>query len=148
MKNNVVYFYKTMSQRLSFNEYFMNIAQQVKLRSPDIIKVGAIIVSNKNNTIISTGYNGAPRNCNDSIDWTDRSLVRSVVIHAEMNAILYAQSRFEDSTMYITMSPCSQCIKLIAAANIKKIYYCTEYKDFSTVKELCNYFNIELTQIE
>lgn len=134
-------------ERISFNEYFMGIAQQVKLRSPDITKVGAVIVSIKNNTIISSGYNGLPRNCNDNIDFSDRDLVHSLIIHAEMNAILYAQSRFEDSVMYITMSPCSQCIKLIAAANIKKIYYNTEYKDISKVKQLCKYFKIELIKM-
>jgi dCMP deaminase len=134
-------------ERISFNDYFMKIAHQVKLRSPDLTKVGAIIVSLKNNTITSTGYNGTPRGCNDNIDWNNRELVHSLVIHAEMNAILYAQSRFEDSVMYITLSPCSQCIKLIAAANIKKIYYNTEYKDISKVKTLCEYFNIELIKM-
>ena len=133
--------------RISFEDYFMNIAHQVKLRSPDITKVGAVIVSIKNNTIISSGYNGFPRNCNDNIDFSDRDLVHSLIIHAEMNAILYAQSRFEDSVMYITLSPCSQCIKLIAAANIKKIYYNTEYKDIFKVKELCEYFKIELIKM-
>lgn len=133
--------------RISFNDYFMKIAHQVKLRSPDITQVGAVIVSIKNNTITSTGYNGTPRHCNDDINWNNRELVRSIIIHAEMNAILYAQSRFEDSVMYITMSPCSQCIKLIAAANIKKIYYDIEYKDISTVIDLCKYFNIELIKM-
>ena len=137
-----------MKQRISWDSYFLNIADQVKLRSPDTHRqVGAVMVSIIDNHIISTGFNGLKKDSNDNINWDNRELVYSLVIHAEMNCILYAQSRFEDSLLYITTSPCTSCIKLIAAANIKKIIYKEEYKDIEHVKELCNYFNIELIKL-
>lgn len=130
---------------MNWNEYFINIAKMIALKSKDTKKqVGAILVSEKDNRILSTGYNGLPSNINDNIDWNDRNLVHSLIIHAEMNCILYASSRFENSILYSTLSPCKDCIKIIAAANIKKIIYLDEYKDLYISKNLCKKFNIEL----
>jgi dCMP deaminase len=134
--------------RPSWEEYFMNIAHQVKLRSPDTKrKVGAVMVSLKDKRIISCGYNGLVKGVDDNINWEDREFVHSVVIHAEANCILYASSKFENSVLYITTSPCSNCIKLIAAANIKKIYYNEPYRDIDLVKTLCKFVNIEIIKI-
>ena len=134
--------------RPSWEEYFMNIAHQVKLRSPDTKrKVGAVMVSLKDKRIISCGYNGLVKGGDDNINWEDREFVHSVVIHAEANCILYASSKFENSVLYITTSPCSNCIKLIAAANIKKIYYNEPYRDIDLVKTLCKFVNIEIIKI-
>jgi dCMP deaminase len=135
--------------RINWQDYFMNIAHQVKLRSPDTHRqVGAVMVSIKDRHIISTGFNGLKKGSNDDIDWDNRELVHSIVIHAETNCILYAQSRFEDSILYITTSPCMSCIKLIAAANIKSIIYDEPYKDIDQVEKLCIYFGIELNCIK
>lgn len=131
--------------RLSWTEYFLNLANQIKLRSPDTHRqVGAVMVSMNDNRIISTGYNGLPKGSDDNIDWDDRELVHSLIIHAEGNCILYAQSKFEDSIMYITTSPCKSCIKLIAAAKIKQVYYQEPYRDIQEVEKLCKLFKIEL----
>lgn len=130
---------------MNWNEYFMNIAKMVALKSKDIKRqVGAILVSQNDNRILSTGYNGLPSNIDDNIDWHNRNLVHSIIIHAEMNCILYASSKFENSILYSTLSPCKDCIKIIAAAKIKKIIYLDEYKDINISKELCKIFNIEL----
>ncbi len=130
---------------MNWNEYFINIAKIVSLKSKDIKRqVGAILVSDNSNRIISTGYNGLPPNINDQIDWNDRNLVHSLIIHAEMNCVLYASSKFENAILYSTLSPCKDCIKIIAAANIKKIIYLDEYKDLEISKKLCDIFKIEL----
>lgn len=130
---------------MNWNEYFINIAKIVSLKSKDIKRqVGAILVSQKDNRILSTGYNGLPSNINDNIDWNNRELVHSMIIHAEMNCILYASSKFENAILYSTLSPCKDCIKIIAAANIKKIIYLDKYKDLEISKNLCKKFNIEL----
>lgn len=134
-------------QRLDWDYYFINIAKEIKKRSPDPSRqVGAVLVS-KTNRILSTGYNGLPSGILDDIDWTDRDFVHSIVIHAETNAILYAESKFESSKMYITTSPCKDCIKLLAAAGIKKIFYREEYRDIEKVKTLCLFFDIVLVKI-
>lgn len=132
---------------MEWNDYFMNIAQVVKTKSKDTkVKVGAVLVSLKDHRIISTGYNGLPAGCNDDIDWKDREHVRSVIIHAEMNCLLYAQSKFDSSILYCTMSPCKDCIKILAASKIKKIIYCDEYRDIPEVKKICKIFDIEIIQ--
>ena len=129
---------------MNWDDYFMNIAYTISLKSKDKKKVGAILVSLNDNRIISTGYNGLPAGINDNIDWTNRELVHSMIIHAEMNCIIYSNNKFENAVLYCTLSPCKDCIKIIAAACIKKVIYHIEYKDFNIVKNLANVFNIEL----
>lgn len=132
--------------RIGFDDYFLSIANQVKLRSPDITQVGAVLVTMNDHRIISTGYNGTPAGCNDDIDWTNRELVHSIIIHAELNCLLYANSKFEESILYVTLSPCIQCIKIIASAKIKKVIYIEEYRDIEKVRELCKFFGIVIEQ--
>lgn len=92
-------------------------------------QVGAIIV--KDRMIISDGYNGTPtgfENCcedaNEKTHW--------YVLHAEANAILKVASSTQScqgATLYITMSPCKECSKLIHQAGIKRVVYIEAYKD-------------------
>lgn len=131
----------------SWDNYFINICNVIKLRSKDKKKqVGACLVSD-DNKIISTGYNGLKKGSNDNIDWNDRELVHNVVLHAEMNCLLYATSKFENARLYCTLSPCKECIKLIASSGVTKIIYEEKYKDYNNVKNICKFYNIELIQI-
>lgn len=133
---------------ISWDTYFMNIAHVVKTRSKDPkMQVGAVLVSVKDNRIISTGYNSVKAGVNDlEIDWANRDRIKDIVVHAETNAILYAQSKFEDSILYTTLSPCNDCLKLLSATKIKKIIYDNEYRDFNKTIDLCKYFDIELVK--
>lgn len=132
---------------MNWEDYFLNIATIVALKSKDTKKkVGAVLVSLDNNRMLSTGFNGLPRNVNDNIDWNNRELVHSLIIHAELNCILYASSKFENAILYSTLSPCKECIKIIAAANIKKIIFIEKYKDYDIVVDLCKTFNITIKQ--
>jgi len=99
-------------------------------------KVGAIIV--KNRMIISDGYNGSPsgfdNNCED-----DEGNTQWYVLHAEANAILKCATSTqsaEGATLYITLSPCKDCSKLILQAGIKRIVYIEQYKDTSGLQFL------------
>lgn len=94
-------------------------------------KVGALIV--KDNTIISDGYNGTPTGfenfCEDEAGYT-----KWYVLHAEANAILKVASSTQScrgATLYITMSPCKECSKLIHQAGITRLVYHIDYKDES-----------------
>jgi dCMP deaminase len=130
---------------MNWDEYFINIAKMISLKSKDTKRqVGCVLVSLNNNRIISTGYNGLPAGIDDNIDWNNRDLVHSMIIHAEMNCILYAETKYENSILYSTLSPCKDCIKIIAAANITKVIYLEEYKDLEISKNLCKIFGIEL----
>lgn len=120
-------------QRVSWNQYFMNIAEQVATRSTCSRKnVGAVIVRDK--TILSTGYNGSLRgapHCDEAgHDMENDHCVRTV--HAEANAVAQAAKhgvRIDESEIYVTASPCLTCFKLIANSGIRKIYYKEFYRD-------------------
>jgi dCMP deaminase len=130
----------------SWDDYFIQMCNVIKLRSRDTRKqVGAVLVSN-DNRIISTGYNGLKSGSDDLIDWNDRKLVHLLVLHAEVNCLLYATSKFANTILYSTLSPCNQCIKLIASSGVKKIIFQDKYKDFEIVKNICNFYKIELIQ--
>lgn len=140
-----------MTERINWNEYFMKMAHIVALRSPDPKrKVGSVLVNQNDNHLISTGYNGLVTGSNDNIDWTNRELVSHIIIHSEMNCILHARnlSKNENLKMYITTSPCKECIKILASMNIKEIYYMDEYRDVQLVKDICNFYGINLIKIE
>lgn len=92
-------------------------------------QVGAIIVKDK--MIISDGYNGTPTGFENKCEDDDGS-TKWYVLHAEANAILKVASSTqacEGATLYITMSPCKECSKLVHQAGIKRIVYLNEYKD-------------------
>jgi dCMP deaminase len=132
----------------SWDNYFMSIAEIVKTRSPDNVKVGAVLVSKSDNRLISTGYNGIKKGIDKTnINWDNREFVKKIIIHAETNVLLYANSKFKDTVLYTTMSPCISCIKLLSATSVTKIYYKEKYKDIEQSIELCKFFNIELEQL-
>ncbi len=120
--------------RPSFDQMYMAIAQIVSLRSTCLRgKIGAVIA--RDTRIISIGYNGAPAKlgqCDEHgcIKDTQRGgCIRT--IHAEQNAIAYASRvgiKLEGSTLYVTMSPCVDCAKLIIASGIKKVFFHEEYR--------------------
>jgi dCMP deaminase len=99
-------------------------------------QVGAIIV--KDRMIISDGYNGTPSGfenfCEDEEGYT-----KWYVLHAEANAILKVAASTQScvgATLYITMSPCKECSKLIHQSGIKRVVYVAAYKDDSGIQFL------------
>lgn len=110
-------------------------------------KVGALIV--KDRMIISDGYNGTPSGFDNCCEDKDGN-THWYVLHAEANAILKLAASTQsakDSTLYITLSPCKQCSKLILQAGIKKLVYLENYSDFDGVSFLKEH-NIEILKIE
>ena len=109
-------------------------------------KVGAIIV--KDRMIISDGYNGTPsgfENCCED----DAGLTKWYVLHAEANAILKvarSTQSCEGATLYITMSPCKDCSKLIHQSGIKRVVYQEAYKDNSGI-EFLEKAGVEVAQL-
>ena len=128
--------------RQSWDEYFLQIANTVKNRSTCLRRqVGCVVVS-KNKSILTTGYNGAPKGCNhcDNIGCLRNKLnvpsgERHEIcraVHAEQNAIAQAAANgtcLDDSAIYITNSPCVICAKLLINAGIKKVVYSDFYND-------------------
>lgn len=110
-------------------------------------QVGAIIVRDR--MIISDGYNGTPsgfENCCED----DEGLTHWYVLHAEANAIskvARSTQSCENSTLYITLSPCKECSKLIHQSGIKRVVYKNGYRDTSGIDFLVK-AGIEVVQIE
>lgn len=110
-------------------------------------QVGAIIVRDR--MIISDGYNGTPsgfENCCED----DEGLTQWYVLHAEANAILKvarSTQSCDNATLYITLSPCKECSKLIHQSGIKRVVYQNGYRDTSGIDFLIK-AGIEVSQIE
>ena len=110
-------------------------------------QVGAIIV--KNGMIISDGYNGTPSgfdNCCES----DAGETHWYVLHAEANAILKVAKSTHDcngATLYLTLSPCKDCSKLVVQSGINKVVFMKLYKDDSGVQFLES-AGVEIVQID
>lgn len=110
-------------------------------------KVGAIIV--KDDMIISDGYNGTPSGFDNCCE-NDLGETHWYVLHAEANAILKVAKSTNNSngaTLYLTLSPCKDCSKLVLQAGIKRVVYQKAYKDTSGVVFLKE-AGVEIIQIE
>ncbi|MBP2030086.1 dCMP deaminase [Methanohalophilus levihalophilus] len=130
-----------MDERPSTDEYFLEIATVVAKRSTCLRnRVGSVIVRDKQ--ILSTGYNGAPRNMEHCLDigcirqqnniesGTRHEKCRAV--HAEQNAIIQAAlhgAGIEGATLYCTHQPCILCTKMIINSNIERVVYLNSYPD-------------------
>jgi dCMP deaminase len=125
-----------MTDRITWDEYFINVADLASVRSPcERLKVGCVLV--KNNRLISMGYNGFLGR------YQHKSIVRDGheqgTIHAEINAITDAAKRgasIDDCVAYVTHYPCLNCYKALASSGIKKVYYKIDYKNDPVVDEL------------
>ena len=130
-----------MSQRPSWDEYFMEMAELARKRSTCLRRhVGAVIV--KDNRVIATGYNGVPRgirHCEETGCLRQQLNVPSGKmhelcrgLHAEQNAIIQAAcmgSSIEGGTLYCTTQPCVICTKMIINAGIKRVVIKESYPD-------------------
>lgn len=146
-----------MDNRPTLDEYFMEIAEVVAKRSTCLRnKVGAVIVRDKR--ILSTGYNGAPRDMEHCLEigcirdqqniasGTRHELCRAV--HAEQNAIIQSALHgvsVEGATLYCTHQPCILCAKMIINSKIKRVVYSNKYPDDEAInflKKACVEINI------
>ena len=99
-------------------------------------KVGALIV--KDRMIISDGYNGTPTGFENFCE-DDEGYTKWYVLHAEANAIAKVSSSTQSTngaTLYITLSPCKECCKLIFQAGIIRVVYNKKYRDSSGLEFL------------
>jgi dCMP deaminase len=126
----------------SFDEIYMELADKLALRSHCVkAQVGAVLT--KDTRIVSLGYNGPPagtHNCDE--EWPEQGCARdskgscSLALHAEQNAILYATKNnvsMQDATLYVTLSPCIACARVIFTTGIKKVFYRHSYAEFKGI---------------
>lgn len=137
-----------ITQKLDFDDMYMQLAVSMAARSHCVRKhVGAVIA--KDNRIISTGYNGPPphtKNCDKDFPATGCQFPKGckkehanscyLAIHAEQNAILYAvehHAKLQGATLYVTLSPCISCARLIQQIGFAKVIYLTSYATYKGI---------------
>ncbi len=125
--------------RPAFDDIYLELAVNLARRSHCIKRhVGAVLT--KDTRIISIGYNGPPagtHNCDEEWPATgcppDSKGGCSLAIHAEQNAILYAvrnNTSVDGATLYLTLSPCLSCSRIIYSMGIKKVIYLNSYGEY------------------
>ncbi len=146
--------------RPAFDDIYMELAVNLAKRSHCIKRhVGAVLT--KDTRINSIGYNGPPsgtHNCDE--EWPEAGCPRdskggcSLAIHAEQNAILYAvknKTSVEGATLYVTLSPCLACSRIIFSMGIKRVIYFNSYAEFKNLAsdegvDILNKFGVECTR--
>ena len=139
---------KAQAKQLRYDRAYMRMALEwAQLSHCHRKKVGALIV--KDRMIISDGYNGTPTGfenpCEDEENYT-----KGYVLHAEANAIMKVAASTQScsgATLYITLSPCKECSKLIHQAGIKRVVYAQAYKDTSGL-EFLDKAGVTLTHLQ
>lgn len=124
-------------KQLRYDKAYLRMAAEWgKLSHCNRKKVGAVIV--KDRMIISDGYNGTPTGFENYCE-DDEGYTKWYVLHAEANAILKVAASTqscEGATLYITLSPCKECSKLVHQAGITRVVYVNAYKDDAGLKFL------------
>ncbi len=146
----------------SFDEIYMELAENLSAKSHCVkAQVGAVLT--KDTRIISLGYNGPPAgtyNCDEV--WPETGCPRdskgscSLALHAEQNAILYASKNnvaVEGSTLYVTLSPCIACARVIYTVGIKKVFYKHSYAKYKGIPtdegvEFLQRFGVDVEQFK
>ncbi len=146
--------------RPSFDDIYMELAENLSHKSHCVkIKVGAVLT--KDTRIVSLGYNGPPagtHNCDE--EWPEEGCPRalkggcSLALHAEENAILYAAKNkvtLEGATLYVTLSPCLACARIIYTTGIKKVIYLNSYAAYKGIAveegvDFLERFGVEVVQ--
>lgn len=106
---------------MNWPQYFMRLALVAAGKSKDpSTRVGAVI-ADQQNRVVSIGYNGPPRGTDDTHGDRESRLRRT--IHAEANAILFAQRPLQGHSLYVTHHPCASCAGLIVQAGIAAVYH-------------------------
>lgn len=149
-------------ERPGFDKIFMELAINIARRSHCVKRhVGAVLT--KDTRIISIGYNGPPagtHNCDE--EWPEEGCERdsrgscSLALHAEQNALLYAvknNTNVEGSTLYLTLTPCLPCARMVLSMGVKRVIYLYSYAEYKGLPkdegiEFLKKFGVETQKFE
>lgn len=133
-------------ERPSWNSIWSDFAKIISQRSYDPrFKVGAVIVTEDNTQVLAVGYNGNHRGGKNVVDSEEPG--KSGFIHAENNALIKMDyNNPKRKKMYVTLSPCLACAKLILNASIDEVFYLENYRDSSGV-DLLREFGVTVIKV-
>lgn len=140
-----------VEQRPSREELHMATAYLWAKRSlckQDNRSIGCVITSEDMQQVLAFGYNGPPRQLGNVA--CENAQGGCGCVHSEINAIIKVDGRLPNKLMFVTMSPCTDCAKAIAQANIGKVYYCEEYRNIKGLELLtkCGITTIKLNSFQ
>lgn len=132
-------------ERSTFDRMAINIAIAASFRSEDPFKKVGCAIFNKNNRLLSIGYNGLQekQKVRKSF-WSNRDFRRNKIVHAEVNALSCITRYDNPYFMATTLCPCSYCAINIAAYNIKKVIYLEDYHRDQEALSIFRFYKINL----
>lgn len=129
--------------RPNWDQYGMILAYAAASRSPDPYKTVGAVAFRKDHSTVATGYNGAQKG--EEVDWSDRDARRPFVVHAERNCLEHACLE-EVHSLYVTLSPCSECLELMAFYGVKEVIYDEVYERDTEAFAKAKEYDITLRQ--
>jgi len=110
-------------ERPSWDRYFLDLAEQVSVRSPDPNTKHGCVIVDSDKRVISTGYNGPVAGLPNSIVPLTRPEKYDWFMHAEDNAVCFARCDLRGATAYITGEPCAACFRRLLQVGVRRIVY-------------------------
>lgn len=110
-------------RRPSWDEYFLAIAQQISVRSPDPHTKHGCVLVDTSKRIVSTGYNGPVSGLPHELVPTTRPEKYDWYVHAEDNAVAFARADLRGTTAYVTGTPCAACFRRLLQVGVRRIVH-------------------------
>jgi dCMP deaminase len=124
-----------MPDRIPLEEVYMRMAEELAKRSTCARnQVGSVIASADLTLVLGIGYNGNARGLPNHCDTSEPG--RCGCLHSEANALIKAGAQTPGKVMFVTVSPCVMCAKMIINSNVGRVYYRAAYRDHSGVEVL------------
>jgi len=128
--------------RPSVDQYFVDMARQVSTRATCRRRAVGCVLVDQYNRVLSTGYNGVPpgvthcidRPCAGAETCSGKDLDACIATHAEINALLFCPDIMRVRSVYLTVSPCIQCIKALLTTSAERLVCAEEYESDHTEK--------------
>jgi len=109
--------------RPSWDEYFLDLAEQISRRSPDPSTKHGCVLVDEENRVISTGYNGPVSGLPHELINATRPEKYDWFIHAEDNAVVFARCDLRGATAYVTGMPCAACFRRLLQVGVRRIVH-------------------------
>ena len=126
---------EVVPDRIPLEEVYMRMAEELAKRSTCArSQVGSVITTGDLTQVLGIGYNGNARGLPNACDGDEPG--RCGCIHSEANCLIKAGAQVEGKVMFVTLSPCVMCAKMIVNSNVRIVYYRSAYRDPAGVEVL------------